>query len=169
MERHYNGVVENGTEDGLLLVAEEALAHGRPPIPCPDCGGFMKLGPNRFGSLSFDCIKLGCSGTHRATPDGRPMGIPGNKETRYARHLAYEALKVLWERGWVPSKARAYSLVWGRAGFSVSRAPFLNVASMNISQCESVIQAVDDILDVRLAEYRVEGESIRYLKTGVLR
>lgn len=57
----------------------------------------MALRNSRFGQF-YGCTTFPiCKGTHGAHPDGRPMGIPADKETRDARVKAHAAFDTLWK------------------------------------------------------------------------
>jgi ssDNA-binding Zn-finger/Zn-ribbon topoisomerase 1 len=62
------------------------------PIDCPECGAPMLLRRGEF-RLFFGCTRWPlCDGTHGAHPDGTPLGVPGNAETKAARRKAHDAL-----------------------------------------------------------------------------
>ncbi len=93
---------------------------GPDDVICPDCGAPMVLretrrltyhngDPRKF----YGCSNWPeCSGVHGAHPDGTPMGIPANKETRQARKEAHQAFDAYWlGRGW--GRDEAYNwLAW---------------------------------------------------------
>lgn len=64
--------------------------------PCPDCGGVMALRESRFG-LFYGCENFpACRATHGAHPDGKPLGIPADRETKKARIAAHKAFDRMW-------------------------------------------------------------------------
>lgn len=71
---------------------------------CPDCGAVMVLRtarvlrdskgrPKRF----FGCIRYPeCRSVHSATHDGKPIGIPVDRETKDLRIVAWRASERVW-------------------------------------------------------------------------
>ena len=69
------------------------------PNACPDCGKDMVLKNSRYG-LFYGCVDFpDCRSTHGAHPDGSPLGIPANKETKLLRIAAHNAFDCLWQSG----------------------------------------------------------------------
>lgn len=55
-------------------------------IECPDCGAEMKFHPTSKYGPFLGCTRFpACKGSHKASSDGRPLGIPGDARTRRAR------------------------------------------------------------------------------------
>ncbi len=73
-----------------------------PTLPCPDCGSDMRLRTGRFGRF-YGCSRYpACRGTHTATRDGEPAGIPADAKTRRMRAAVIEVLKAGYlERGYL--------------------------------------------------------------------
>jgi ssDNA-binding Zn-finger/Zn-ribbon topoisomerase 1 len=66
-------------------------------LTCPDCGGTMRLKSSRFGPF-YGCSNWpACDCTHGAHPNGEPLGIPADKETRQARTAAHAVFDPLWQ------------------------------------------------------------------------
>jgi hypothetical protein len=69
-------------------------------LRCPDCGAPMELRySKRFDKKFWGCSRwseTGCKGIHGAHPDGRPLGIPANRETKDWRILAHAWFDSLW-------------------------------------------------------------------------
>lgn len=65
---------------------------------CGECGAPMILRESRHGKF-YGCSRYPeCRGTHGAhQEDGRPLGIPADKETKAARIKAHEAFDELWK------------------------------------------------------------------------
>lgn len=64
-----------------------------PTLTCPDCGAAMRLRQGRFGPF-YGCSRYpACRGTHTATRDGEPAGIPADAKTRRMRAAVIEVLK----------------------------------------------------------------------------
>lgn len=54
-------------------------------VSCGECQAPMLLRESRFGKF-YGCTRFPeCRGTHGAHPDGRPLGVPANAETKEAR------------------------------------------------------------------------------------
>lgn len=72
-----------------------------PPAQAPKCGECqspMILRESRYGKF-WGCSQYPeCKGTHGAhQADGRPLGIPADKETKEARIKAHAAFDELWK------------------------------------------------------------------------
>ena len=64
---------------------------------CPECGSDMVLRDSRFG-LFYGCVRYpACDATHGAHPNGDPLGVPANKETKQARMAAHDSFDQLWK------------------------------------------------------------------------
>lgn len=107
---------------------------------CPDCGAPMILRktmkfPQRNGQpgLFYGCQRFPkCKATHGAHPDGRPLGIPGNAETKAARHRAHAAFDDIWEKRLL-SRGAAYRWLSKKLGYEA------HMGEMDVEQCERVI------------------------------
>jgi ssDNA-binding Zn-finger/Zn-ribbon topoisomerase 1 len=69
-------------------------------LVCPECGGDMILRKSpKFPKPFYGCTHYPmCCATHGAHPDGSPLGIPANAETKRWRIAAHAALDPLWGR-----------------------------------------------------------------------
>jgi ssDNA-binding Zn-finger/Zn-ribbon topoisomerase 1 len=77
-------------------------------IKCAECGFPMVLRTSRYGKF-WGCSQFPeCKGTHGAHEDGRPLGIPADKETKLARIGAHEAFDRLWKSRKM-TRTQAYS------------------------------------------------------------
>lgn len=73
-------------------------------LECPECGAPMKLRKtskytykNGKPRLFYGCTRYpGCTGTHNAHPNGKPLGIPADKETRELRVKLHKELAKWW-------------------------------------------------------------------------
>ena len=66
-------------------------------LKCGECESPMVLRKSRFG-MFYGCTKFpACKGTHGAHPDGLPLGVPANEETKKARIAAHNAFDKLWK------------------------------------------------------------------------
>lgn len=83
---------------------DEGLASGaiqQHPVACGDCGASMTLladwDEHSSLALFYGCSRYPeCRSTHGAHSDGRPLGVPGDAETRAARIKAHESFDRLW-------------------------------------------------------------------------
>jgi ssDNA-binding Zn-finger/Zn-ribbon topoisomerase 1 len=69
-------------------------------LDCPECGGEMVLREShKYNRPFYGCINFpSCRATHGAHPDGKPLGIPADAETKRWRIAAHNALDPLWGR-----------------------------------------------------------------------
>jgi len=78
---------------------------------CPECDSIMILKNSKYGKF-YGCSKYPlCKGTHGAHPDGRPLGIPANKETKLLRTEAHKLLGEMfgdWNTITKKQKAKMY-------------------------------------------------------------
>ncbi len=59
-------------------------------LACPECDGSLELRESRYG-LFYGCENFPkCRASHGAHPDGSPLGIPADTETKQARIAAHE-------------------------------------------------------------------------------
>ena len=72
---------------------------GETVLECPQCGGQMHLVDMRSGRF-YSCDNFPkCKCFHGCHPDGSPLGIPANKETRDARRELHRWFDALWKTG----------------------------------------------------------------------
>jgi hypothetical protein len=84
----------------------------------------------------WGCSKWpGCKGIHGAHPDGRPLGVPANKETKGWRIKAHAAFDGLWKSGRM-TRNEAYT--WLSAALGV---PSVHIGEMDSQGCREVIRA----------------------------
>lgn len=116
-------------------------------VRCGDCRGPMALreSPKIVDAhgkprLFYGCMLFPqCTGIHGAHPDGSPMGIPADKDTRAARVRAHEAFDGLRKaRKW----ARRGSYVWLARKMEMEFND-CHVAMFDIPQCEAVVRICD--------------------------
>ena len=68
-----------------------------PEITCADCGSPMVLRDSKYG-LFYGCTDFPtCKGTHGAHPDGSPLGIPADAETKLLRRQAHVVAESIWD------------------------------------------------------------------------
>ena len=79
----------------------------------------MRLRASRWGYF-YGCEGTHCDGTHGAHPDGRPLGTPGDNETKEARIQAHASFDKLWSGPdpLVPSRKGAYAAMQKHFGIT---------------------------------------------------
>ncbi|MDE2470792.1 MAG: topoisomerase DNA-binding C4 zinc finger domain-containing protein [Bradyrhizobium sp.] len=130
-------------------------------VTCPDCGAPMRLRQTqRFTTKDgqprkfYGCSRFPqCQATHGAHPDGRPLGVPGNAETKAARHRAHAVFDAIWESGRLKRKA-AYLWLSAKLGRDA------HMGEMNIEQCEEVVKICEEF-DVNDSDAVKAAETIR--------
>lgn len=103
-------------------------------VICPDCGSLMVLRDGQYGKF-WGCSQFPkCEGAHSAHPDGTPLGIPANKETKNARIQAHAEFDRLWRNGPL-SRRQAYRWLQGL--------PLPDhIAEMSKDECAALIEEV---------------------------
>jgi ssDNA-binding Zn-finger/Zn-ribbon topoisomerase 1 len=113
-------------------------------VVCGECGSLMNLRNSRFGKFYGCSAYPKCKGTHGAHPDGRPLGIPANKETKEARIRAHAAFDLLWKNGAMHRKS-AYA--WLRNAMNLEP-DACHIGSFDKDQCAKVESLVQAFLSV---------------------
>jgi ssDNA-binding Zn-finger/Zn-ribbon topoisomerase 1 len=116
------------------------VSHPTRTLPCPElgCGSMMELRRSSFG-LFYGCTRYPhCAGTHGAHPDGSPLGIAADHETKQARIRAHEAFDQLWRDKLLPSRKAAYR--WMQEALALSKED-AHIGRFSIDQCEALIAA----------------------------
>lgn len=106
-------------------------------LDCPECGSPMnrKWTP-RFERWFYSCSRWpACDGSHGCHPDGSPLGVPANKETKRLRIEAHEAFDRLWKEGRM-TRSEAYRWLSGALGSDGQ----VHIGQMNADQCRRVIE-----------------------------
>lgn len=114
------------------------------PAPkCPQCGDPMKLIKSKFKNPYFwGCRNYpACSGRHSAHPNGEPMGVPADAETRQMRIKAHEAFDQLWKK-WGYSRNESYEFLQLIMGMTKDEA---HIANFNKDQCISLIEKIEKV------------------------
>lgn len=89
----------------------ERTAKNARPLECPDCDGELRLRLIR-GRWFYACTNAPkCECVHAAHKDGRPTGIPGDRDTRLARQFAHDLFNQLW-KGESPPMTRTEAYQW---------------------------------------------------------
>lgn len=120
------------------------VAREREGVKCGECGAPMKLRwSNKYRRHFYGCSRYpDCSGVHGAHPDGRPLGIPGDRATKDARIEAHTAFDRLWKSGAL-SRTAAYQ--WLRRAMALSRSK-CHIGAFDVRQCDQVVQLVNAYL-----------------------
>lgn len=103
----------------------------------------MDLRPSRFG-LFYSCPR-GCDVKVGAHPDGRPKGIPADKETRQARISAHAAFDRLWNEGPL-TRSGAYRWLQERLSMTSEEA---HIGQFTTEQCTTLIPLVQEYLNAQ--------------------
>lgn len=125
------------------LKAPESVTTEYPPLPCPDCGLPMELRKGKYG-LFYGCSGFPhCDVTHAAHPDGRPLGVPADRETRKARCSAH----VIFDRHWKLAygkldRTEAYRWLAGQLGI---QAEDCHIGNFNYDTCQRVVAVCQGI------------------------
>lgn len=116
----------------LEEVPEYNLTH----LECPDCGDLLVLKASRYGRF-YGCRTwkdTKCPGAVSARRDGRPLGIPINKEGRAARARVLRAFEQLPPR--LPSNfISELSVFLGRDVFSIG--------TLDAQECEKTLRFLE--------------------------
>lgn len=152
------------------MVSKEELNAVEYDVTCAECGSKMKLRfsdkyqkfkRNKFGrknkptkSAFYGCSTWpNCSGTHGAHADGKPLGIPANKETKSARMRAHAAFDHLWkdkDGEFFQERGKAYAWMADRLQLDAEDA---HIGKFNSPQCELLVAAI-------LIEFNIDADDL---------
>jgi len=107
-------------------------------IACGRCGCPMYL----HGYL-YVCSDSKCRGKHRAHPDGKPTGVPADRETAKARYEAHHAFDALWRCGKV-NRQQAYTILKRVMGMTTEEA---HIGRFTLDQCRFLIARLRELGD----------------------
>ena len=105
-------------------------------LECPECGSDMVLRRSKYGKFYRCATWPECDGSHGAHLDGKPLGIPANKETKEWRIKAHNAFDKLWGRRKMKRK-KAYKKLAAAMGMAEEDC---HVGRFDIEQCKQVIE-----------------------------
>ncbi len=110
------------------------------PVDCPECGEPMRLRESRYG-LFYGCWRYPeCKGTHKAHPDGKPVGTPADAPTKEARIALHALFDTLWNGpGARMTRSEAYLHLQSRMGMTSAEA---HIGKFTKDQCERAIAAL---------------------------
>lgn len=126
------------------MVDLDALPGLRNDLPCGECGTSMVLRLSKYG-LFYGCPRFPqCRGTHCAHPDGAPIGIPCNAETKRARMAAHAAFDGMW-KAWAERAgncaARNDAYAWLRLEMGLTKEQ-AHIGRFDKEQCARVVELV---------------------------
>jgi len=108
-------------------------------LTCPECGGQMRLKNSKYGKFSGCENYPQCQATHGAHPDGRPLGIPANQETKQWRINAHKAFDKLWKCKKGITRKQAYAWLQEKMNLTSDEA---HIGKFNIKQCKQLISLI---------------------------
>ncbi len=129
------------------LIKDRGFPGERFDLICADCGAQLQLRRTRQARMTpfYGCSRYpACQSAHGAHRDGRPKGVPGNKETRKARIRAHTVFDQLWKLDSPLGKARltrGQAYAWMRTQLGLTRAA-AHIGNFDVAQCERLIQEV---------------------------
>lgn len=112
-----------------------------PPLLCPECEGSLVLRLSKYG-LFYGCNNYPiCKATHGAHPDGTPLGIPANKETKAWRIKAHQVFDKLFEgENAVMIRDEAYAYMQTIMNLSEEQA---HISKFDVEHCKELIDLLD--------------------------
>lgn len=111
---------------------------------CADCNSPMVLRKSiKYKSPFWGCSKYpDCKGTHGAHPDGRPLGVPANAETKQWRIKAHDIFDTLWKCSQISmTRKKAYALLAKELGVEE-----VHIGESDIEACKKIIKASEKLL-----------------------
>jgi len=126
---------------------------GRSYLVCPECKYPLVLLTSKKAKYSrsgeprkyWRCANMKqCSVVCGAHPDGTPMGIPGDRETRQARDHLHQVFDPLWiSKRW--TRIEAYWILEILTGLNEDEA---HIARFDQEQCKQVEEQIRDFLEL---------------------
>lgn len=112
------------------------------PLKCPECGHDMQLRNSRFGKF-YGCTQYpNCNATHGAHRNGKPLGIPANKETKQWRITAHDAFDTLWKPRRSAPMSRGEAYRWLQDSMKLSPDD-CHIGRFTIDQCKKVVELIN--------------------------
>ena len=114
-------------------------------LDCPECDGKMSLRNSKHGPF-YGCSNYPqCKAAHGAHPDGKPLGVPANKETKQWRIKAHDAFDKLWNfPGGRKHRGAAYGFLRRKMGLTHEEC---HIGKFDQQQCEQVIAVCSDLTE----------------------
>jgi hypothetical protein len=128
----------------------------RASLICPECNFPMVLltskearYPSGKPRKYYKCANTReCDVVCGAHPSGVPLGIPGNRETIYARNKLHRVFDQLWvSGGW--TRKEAYIILQILTGLGEEEA---HIACFNKKQCEYVEEQIEEFLELNIIQ-----------------
>lgn len=146
---------------------------GATTLDCPECSGKLVLRKSyRYDRPFYGCENFPqCNATHGAHPDGSPLGIPANKETKNWRIQAHKAIDHLWGKNEgnliEREKKRRRKIVykWLAHQLNIKNVgKDCHIAKFDIARCQQVIEIAQDISLQEILNWYVKNkpEKSRY-------
>lgn len=136
-------VYEDGTKYNLSIEQIVKILASKPKLPtvlCGECGSAMVLRNSRHGKF-YGCTTFPkCRGTHGCHPDGLPLGVPANQETKLARIAAHDVFDAFWKRKKMP---RNHAYKWLAEQLRISTKE-CHIGRFTKEQCELVMKVCQD-------------------------
>lgn len=110
-------------------------------LPCPECEGRLVLLLSKYGFF-YGCINYPyCRATHEAHRNGKPMGEPADKTTRYWRVKAHRVFDQLYQ-GSNPLMTRdeAYAYLERLMKLPEEKA---HISNFDVAQCQDLIDLLN--------------------------
>lgn len=104
----------------------------------------MECRKGREGKPFYGCSRYpDCRGSHGAHLDGRPLGVPADKETRKARIEAHRFFDMLWKpsEGQKPRMTRPQAYAWMRKKLRLTESE-AHFSKMGLDQCAEVVRLI---------------------------
>lgn len=114
-------------------------------MPCPEanCSGRLVKKHTREGKPFWACTEQRCNATHGAHADGEPLGVPGDRYTRFVRKVTHDVFDKLWNKAPqdVHAEARSYAYQWLSKRLGMSRDD-AHIGRFDVETCDRVIELV---------------------------
>ncbi len=138
-------------------------------LDCPECDGRMILRKsNKYPRPFYGCTRFPkCRATHGAHPNGAPLGIPANAETKQWRIKAHTAFDPLWGRDdqYVSNRQGnrivAYRWLAHQLGIPDWQRD-CHIGMFNIEQCQQVIAACTGVSWQAISEWHHQDRAQRH-------
>jgi ssDNA-binding Zn-finger/Zn-ribbon topoisomerase 1 len=120
-------------------------------LQCADCGAEMLLvsGESLNRSLMYRCSNWPeCGCVHSAFPNGKPVGTPADKHTRWLRHSLHELMDPLWRQGHM-ERDELYKRLARRLMLDKKEC---HVGSFDADQCERAKRFISAVWDSVLSK-----------------
>jgi ssDNA-binding Zn-finger/Zn-ribbon topoisomerase 1 len=109
-------------------------------LDCPECSGTLVLRDSKYGPF-YGCINWPrCDATHGAHKDGRPLGIPANKETKKLRMEAHKLFDKFWKSG-AMTRGQAYQWLQKFMEMSEQEA---HIGNFGAEECLKLIEKLEN-------------------------